>query len=42
MSCDGSGEPHSYGPGAWTEVEGDEKQLKRNRFRGWFGRADTD
>jgi hypothetical protein len=38
---DGSGEPHSCGPGAWTDVEGDEKQLKRNRFRGWFGRDDT-
>jgi hypothetical protein len=33
---DGS-EPHSDGPSAWTDVKGDEKQLKRNRFRGWFG-----
>ncbi len=32
----GAKEPHSYARGAWTNVEGDEKQLKRGRFEGWF------
>jgi hypothetical protein len=35
---DGAKEPHSYAPGAWSNVQGDEKQLKRSGFRGWFKR----
>ena len=31
---DGAKEPHSYAPGAWTNVQGDEKPLKRSGFRG--------
>jgi hypothetical protein len=27
--------------GAWTNVQGDEKQLQRSRFQGWFKREDT-
>ncbi len=36
---DGANEPHSYAPAAWTNVQGDEKQLKRSRFQGWFTRG---
>jgi hypothetical protein len=35
---DGAKEPHSYAPGVWTNVQGDEKSLKRSGFRGWFKR----
>jgi hypothetical protein len=35
---DGAKEPHSYGPGVWSNVQGDEKSLKRSGFRGWFKR----
>jgi hypothetical protein len=33
---DGAKEPTSYAPGAWFNVQGDEKQLKGRRFQGWF------
>ena len=36
---DGAKEPHSYAPGVWSNVQGDEKQLKRRRFQGWFRRG---
>jgi hypothetical protein len=39
---DGANEPHSYAPGAWTEVQGDEKHENRSRFQGWFTRKDSD
>jgi hypothetical protein len=26
--------PHSYAPGDWTDVQGDEKRAKRSRFWG--------
>jgi hypothetical protein len=35
---DGAKEPHSYASGVWTNVQGDEKSLKRTGFRGWFMR----
>ena len=35
---DGAKEPHSYALGVWTDVQGDEKSLKRSGFRGWFTR----
>ena len=35
---DGAKEPHSYGPGVWTNVQGDEKSLKQSDFRAWFKR----
>ena len=35
---DGAKQPHSYAPGVWTKVRGDEKSLKRSGFRGWFKR----
>ena len=35
---DGAKEPHSYAPGVWTDVKGDEKSLKQSGFRGWFKR----
>jgi hypothetical protein len=38
---DGAKGPHSYAEGAWTNVQGDEKQLKRSRFQGRFKREDT-
>ncbi|MGA7135892.1 MAG: hypothetical protein WBZ15_26785 [Mycobacterium sp.] len=39
---DGAKEPHSYEPGVWTNVQGDEKRLKRSRFQNWFKREATD
>lgn len=30
----GARQPHSYEAGAWTDVQGDEKRLKRSRFWG--------
>jgi hypothetical protein len=33
---DGAKEPHSYAPGVWTNVQGDEKSLKQSGFRAWF------
>jgi hypothetical protein len=36
---DGAKELHSYAEGAWTNVQGDEKQLQRSRFQGWFKRG---
>ena len=33
---DGEKRPHSYAPGEWTNVQGDEKPLKRAGFRAWF------
>jgi hypothetical protein len=41
VTRDGAKEPHSYAEGAWTNVQGDEKQLERSHFQGWFGREDT-
>jgi hypothetical protein len=38
----GAKQPHSYAPGAWSNVQGDEKQFKRGRFQGWFKRGATD
>jgi hypothetical protein len=40
---DGANEPHSYADGAWANVQGDEKQLKRSRFQGLVqaGRPDS-
>jgi len=38
----GAKQPHSYAPGVWTNVKGDEKQLKRRLFQGWFQRGSTD
>jgi hypothetical protein len=35
---DGAKEPHSYAPGVWTNVKGDEKSLKQSGFRSWFKR----
>ena len=35
---DGAKQPHSYAPGVWANVQGDEKSLKQNGFRGWFKR----
>jgi hypothetical protein len=35
---DGAKVPHSYAPGVWTDVQGDEKSLKRSGFRGWLKR----
>ena len=35
---DGAKQPHSYAPGEWTNVQGDEKQMKRSRLQGWFKR----
>jgi len=34
----GAKEPHSYSPGVWTNVKGDEKFVKRSGFRRWFNR----
>jgi hypothetical protein len=39
---DGAKEPHSYAPGAWTEVQGDEMRVKRSRFGDWFKRRGTE
>jgi hypothetical protein len=39
---DGAKQPHSYAPGVWTNVQGDEKQLKRRLFQGWFKRDAAD
>jgi hypothetical protein len=36
---DGAKEPHSYAPSVWTNVQDEEKQLKRRRFQGWFRRG---
>jgi hypothetical protein len=36
--CGGAKEPHSYAPGVWTNVQGDEKSLKRSGFRDLFRR----
>ncbi len=30
----GGAKPYSYASGDWTDVEGDEKSLKKGRFRG--------
>lgn len=30
----GAEQPHSYAPGEWTDVQGDEKRRKRSRFWG--------
>jgi hypothetical protein len=38
---DGAKEPHSYAESAWTNVQGEQKLLKRGRFQGWFKREDT-
>ena len=35
---DGAKEPHSYAPGAWANVQGDEKSFKRSGFRSWLKR----
>ncbi len=35
---DGAKEPNSYALGAWSDVQGDEKSLKRSSFRDWFKR----
>jgi hypothetical protein len=39
---DDANKPYSYAPGVWANVQGDEKQLKRSRFQGWFKREATD
>jgi hypothetical protein len=39
---DGAKQPHSYAPGVWTNVQGDEKQLKRRLSQGWFKRGVAD
>ena len=39
---DGAKHPHSYAPGEWTNVQGDEKQLKVRGFRALFKRGATD
>jgi hypothetical protein len=39
---DGAEEPHSYAPGTWSDVEGDQKRLKRSLFQNWFKRDHTD
>ena len=31
---EGADQPHSYAPGMWTDVQGDEKRLKRSRLWG--------
>jgi hypothetical protein len=33
---------HSYAPRAWTNVQRDEKQLQRSRFRGWLKQGAPD
>jgi hypothetical protein len=38
---DGAEQSYSYAPGVWTNVQGDEKQLKVRGFRGLFKRAAT-
>jgi hypothetical protein len=30
----GVGQPHSYAPGEWTDVKGDERRRNRSRFWG--------
>ncbi len=38
---DGAQQSYSYAPGVWTNVQGDEKQLKLRGFRSWFRRGTT-
>jgi hypothetical protein len=33
--------PYSYAPGMWTDVQGNEKRLKKSRFSGWSKREAT-
>jgi hypothetical protein len=34
----GAKQPHSYAPGVWTDVKGDEKRSKSSRFWSWAKR----
>jgi hypothetical protein len=38
----GAKQPYSYAPDMWTDVQGNEKRLKRSRFRGLFNRDATE